>query len=148
MCCLRLILVIYAMFDIMSIACLNCNGPREMNKFEQVIGKLKTDVICLQETHWSEDIMVNIKKIWEHDIYVNHGNQRACGVAILMKKGEMYKVKEIYNDGKGRLLGIDFMFNNELFRLVNLYAPNVEIERKGVFEQMKPLCTGKCGWRF
>lgn len=55
MCCLLLIFVIYAVCDIMSIACLNCNGLREINKFEQVIGKLKTDVICLQETHWSED---------------------------------------------------------------------------------------------
>lgn len=139
-----LISVLFAMCDIMSIASLNCNGLREINKFEQVIGKLKTDVICLQETHWSEDIMVNIKKIWEDDIYVNHGNQRSCGVAILMKRGRMYNVKQIYNDGKGRLLGIEFIFYNKLFRLFNLYAPNIEIERKGVFKQMKPLCTGNC----
>lgn len=112
MCCLFLTFVVCAMCDIMSIACLNCNGLREINKFEQVIGKLKKDVICLQETHWSEDMMVNIKKVWEDDIYVNHGNQRACGVAILIKRGRMYNVKQIYNDGKGRLLGIDFMFYN------------------------------------
>lgn len=94
MCCLFLIFVLYAMCDIISIARLNCNGLREINKFEQVIGKLKIYVIFLQETHWSENIMVNIKKIWEHDIYVNHGNQRACGVAILIKRGRMYNVKE------------------------------------------------------
>lgn len=28
--------------------------------------------------------------------------------------------------------------------MINLYAPNVEIERKGVFKQMKPLCKGNC----
>ncbi len=36
------------------------------------------------------------------------------------------------------------MFCNELFRLINIYAPNVEIERKEVFKEMKPLCKGKC----
>jgi len=104
---------------------------------------LKTDVICLQETHWTEDIMPNIKKHWEEDIFVNH-SQRACGVAILLKGGRMQNVKQIYSDGKGRLLVIEFVWCNELFRLINLYAPNVETERVGVFKQMKPLCTGKC----
>ncbi len=65
-------------------------------------------------------------------------------MAILIKRGRMYNVKQIYNDGKGRLLGIDFMFYTELFRLINLYAPYVEIERKGAFKLMKPLCTGNC----
>lgn len=51
-----------------------------------MIGILKADIICLQETHWSEDIMENIKKLWEEDIFVNHGNQKACGVAILIKR--------------------------------------------------------------
>ncbi len=36
------------------------------------------------------------------------------------------------------------MFCNELFRLINIYAPNVEIERKEVFKEIKPLCKGKC----
>jgi len=90
-----LINVMQAICDAMSIACLNSNGLREINKFEQVIGMLKTDVICLQETHWTEDIMPNIKKHWEEDIFVNHGSQRACGVAILLKGGRMQNVKQI-----------------------------------------------------
>ncbi len=53
---------IYAMWGILNIACLNINGLREMNKVASVIGMLKADIICLQETHWSEDIMENIKK--------------------------------------------------------------------------------------
>lgn len=133
-----------AMCVTMSIACLNSNGLRETNKFEQLTGMLKTDVICLQETHWTEDIMSNIKKHWEEDIFVNHGSQRACGVAILIKGGRMQNVKQIYSDGKGRLLVIEFMWHNELFRLINLYAPNVETERVGIFKQIKPLCTGNC----
>lgn len=115
-----------------------------MEKFERVIRKFKTDVICLQETHWSNDKMSDIKKVWGEEIYVNHGSQRACGVAILLKKGGIHNVKQIHNDGNGRLLGIDFMYYNESFRLLNLYAPNIETERKEVFKTMKPLCTGNC----
>ncbi len=50
------------MCGIMDIACLNGNGLREINKVKKMIGILKADIICLQETHWSEDIMENIKK--------------------------------------------------------------------------------------
>lgn len=127
-----------------SIACLNSNGLRDENKFKQVIGKLKTDILCLQETHWTEGIMGNIKKSWEDDIFVNHGNQRACGVATLIKRERVHCVKQIYKDDKGRLLVIEFKFQNELFRLINIYAPNVEIERKGIFKELKSLCKGNC----
>lgn len=80
----------------------------------------------------------------EEDIFVNHGNQKACGVAILIKRERVNCVKQIYKDDKGRLLVIEFMFCNELFRLINIYAPNVETERKEVFKEMKPLCKDKC----
>ncbi len=83
------------MCGIMDIACLNGNGLREINKVKKMIGILKADIICLQETHWSEDIMENIKKIWEEDIFVNHGNQKACGVAILIKRERVNCVKQI-----------------------------------------------------
>ncbi len=53
---------IHAMWGILNIVCLNINGLREINKVTRVIGMLKADIICLQETHWSEDIMENIKK--------------------------------------------------------------------------------------
>lgn len=60
-----LLTAIYTMWGIMDIACLNGNGLREINKVKRLIGILKADIICLQETHWSEDIMENIKKIWK-----------------------------------------------------------------------------------
>ncbi len=50
-------------------------------------------------------------------------------------------MRQVYGDGSGRLLVIEFVFHNELFRLINIYAPNIENERK-VFKEMKPLCKG------
>lgn len=86
-----------------------------MNKFKQVIAGLKTDVICLQETTWSNELMVNVKKVWEGDMYISNGNNRACGVAILLKGEKILNVQQIHNDGKGRMLGIDFNFQGETF---------------------------------
>lgn len=129
--------VIITMWVIMHIACLNSNGLRDLKKFERVKRLLKADVLCLQETHWTGDIMDNIKKRWEGEIYVSHGNVKACGVAILIKRDRVQNVKQIYKDGSGRLLGLEFMFCNELFRLINIYAPNIEFDRKEVFNEMK-----------
>ncbi len=134
--------MILAMWGIMNIACLNSNGLRDENKFEKVKGLIKADILCLQETHWSDEIMDNIRKRWEGDIFVNHGNAKARGVATLIKGDRVNNVKQVYKDGNGRLLVIEFVFHNELFRLINIYAPNIENERKEVFKEMKPLCKG------
>lgn len=136
--------MILVMWGLMNIACLNCNGLRDESKFEKIKGCLKAEVLCLQETHWSDEIMDNIRKRWEGDIYVNHGNAKARGVATLIKGGRINNVKQAYKDGNGRLLVIDFMFYNEPFRLINIYAPNIETERREFFKEMKPLCKGNC----
>lgn len=36
------------------------------------------------------------------------------------------------------------MFCNEPFRLINIYAPNIEVDRKEVFNEMKEICKGRC----
>lgn len=131
--------VIYIMAGIINITCLNGNGLRDLNKVIKVIDMFKADVICLQETHWSEGLMGNIKGKWKDLIYVNHGNERDCGVAILLKSEKFKQVKQVFNDGKGRLLAIDFLFFNEIFRLINIYAHNVEIERKDLFKKLKEI---------
>lgn len=143
--CLKLpLIIIYVMWGIMNIACLNGNGLRDIKKVERVIEILKADVICFQETHWSEEMMESVKNVWKEDIFVNHGNNKERGVAILIKREKVKHVNQVFNDGKGRLLALDFLFYNEPFRLINVYAPNVEIERKELFKMLKPVCKGKC----
>lgn len=132
------------MNEVLSIACLNCNGLRDMDKFKQVISVLNAQVVCLQETHWTDDIMGEIKRIWDKEIYVNHGTQKSRGVAVLVREGWMCNIKQIQNDGDGRVLGIEFTFQNDKYRLVHVYAPNGETERKDFFRMLEPLCIGNC----
>lgn len=43
------------------------------------------DVLCLRETHWTEQCMGEIRQRWNGQMYVSRGAVRACGVAILVK---------------------------------------------------------------
>lgn len=36
----------------------------------KLISGLNAQVICFQETHWTDDLMSRIKKVWEEDIQV------------------------------------------------------------------------------
>lgn len=81
-----LFLFLVSLMTELIISSINVNGLRDIAKAEQVIFALNADILCIQETHWTEDIMDKIKQIWSGDVFVSHGNQRACGVAILIKK--------------------------------------------------------------
>lgn len=63
----------------LNLSSFNGNGLR-------VVVALNADILCLQETHWTDEIMMNVKEMWNGHIYVNHGSIRSCGVAILIKE--------------------------------------------------------------
>lgn len=52
--------------------------------------------------------MDKMKEIWKGDIFVNHGSQRACSVALLLIEGTVENTKQV--NGKGRLLIIEFEY--------------------------------------
>jgi len=97
----------------MNIACLNCNGLRDENKFQSLKRLLK-------ETHWSNDRTENIKKRWQGDIFVNHRNAKARGVATLIKEGRVNSAKEVYKDGNRRVLVTELVFKINFLKY--LYA--------------------------
>lgn len=127
-----------------SITSFNANGMRNLLKFEQFLFSCASDIICLQETHWTDSIMDSIKTKWSEIIYVNNGSEKSCGVAILIRKGVVEHVKQVLSDDKGRVLLVEFEYQNSLFKLINVYAPNDEMERKLFFGQLKGLSLGNC----
>ena len=127
-----------------SITSFNANGLRNMLKLEQVLITCCSDILCLQETCWTDAIMDNVRTKWGDHIFVNNGSERSCGVAILIKQGVVDNVKQIMTDAKGRVLVVEFEYQNTLYKLINVYAPNVELERRDLFTRLKPLSTGNC----
>ena len=127
-----------------SITSFNANGLRNLLKLEQVLFSCNSDIICLQETCWTDSIIDNVKTKWRDLIYVNNYSERSCGVAILIKKGVVENVTHIMSDSEGRVLVIGFEYQGTMFNLINAYAPNAEMERKVFFGQLQPLGVGNC----
>lgn len=115
----------------------------ETCKFEKIVKTVKADIYCFQETNWDNSKMREVRKKWPHHVFVSHGSRRSCGVACLIKSNAVENVKEVYADSDGRVLIIDFEYQNCVFKLINVYAPNNEEDRE-LFKQLGTLCTDNC----
>ena len=123
-----------------TILTINARGLNKRWKRQHIYNLSEYDIICIQETHWDERCMIEVKKEWTGEIYSNNGDGKARGVAILVKKGAVGKVKMCENDGEGRLIAIKFKHMNEEIKLINIHAANTEKERRMMFEQMGVMC--------
>lgn len=112
--------------------------------FEKILIAVKADIYCFQETNWDSSKMREVRRKWPHHVFVSHGSSRACGVACLFKNNVAQNVKQVYADNEGRVLIIDFEFQNCVFKLINVYAPNNEKDRRDLFKQLRTLCTDNC----
>lgn len=65
-------------------------------------------------------------------------------MACLFKSNVVQNVTEVYADNEGRVLIIDFEFQNCVFKLINVYAPNNEKDRRELFRQLRTLCMDNC----
>ena len=87
-------------FVIMStIASINGQGLRSPDKWHNAFlffQRCRFDIVLLQETHWSTDLELQIKRDWDGSIFFNHGSNHARGVAILIHS----------NDDNGRILNL------------------------------------------
>lgn len=126
------------------VASLNGNSLRNMNKLEQVLVSVKADMWCFQETNWTDSKMLEIKSKWSELMFCSHGSEKTCGVAILVKNDVVQNVKQVYADNQGRLIVIEFEVQNVIFRLINVYASNIESERRDMFNNLRTLCSENC----
>ena len=107
---------------------------------DQAILFCSGDIICFQETHWDERCVGDVRKEWMGDVFVNNGGLNARGVAILVKGGVVENVREVENDG------VLFEYMGETFKLINVYAPNEEKERKLFFKVWMGNVGGTVWW--
>uniref|UniRef100_A0A673GYK7 Endonuclease/exonuclease/phosphatase domain-containing protein n=1 Tax=Sinocyclocheilus rhinocerous TaxID=307959 RepID=A0A673GYK7_9TELE len=66
------------------------------------------------------------------------------GVAIFKKKDSVEGTREVYKDQRGRILVVEFIYGGMNFRLINIYVPNIEVDRREILEELKGLVVGKC----
>ena len=135
---------ILLLFEMVNFVSLNVNGLRTMDKFQNIVQMENVDILCLQETHWDNDCVLKVKQIWMDFIFVNNGRGNSSGVAILLRKDVVDKVVHVHDDNNGRILVLDFEYMDMKFRIINVYAPNNEIERKVLFIEVGRWSVGNC----
>uniref|UniRef100_A0A3Q3EX67 Endonuclease/exonuclease/phosphatase domain-containing protein n=1 Tax=Labrus bergylta TaxID=56723 RepID=A0A3Q3EX67_9LABR len=68
----------------------------------------------------------------------------ARGVAVLIKTDRVTGVNLVYGDKEGRVIVIDCMYETKNLRIINIYAPNGEKERKTFFIEISKWWEGNC----
>ncbi|KAF3858933.1 hypothetical protein F7725_012134 [Dissostichus mawsoni] len=85
-----------------------------------------------------------VKKEWMGEVFANNGSVHARGVAILINSGVVKNARMVEDDGEGRMIGVQYEYMGEMFKLINVYAPNGQKERKVFFEGLDGKCGGNC----
>lgn len=135
---------LYILSSMITLTSININGLNNSMKLEEVMVNFTTDILVLQETKWTQAKIPDIQKQYKGTLFANCGTDKSRGVAILVKENVGENITEIFNDGKGRMIVIEFDVNNVTFRLINVYAPNREREKREFFEALGVHCTGNC----
>jgi len=99
----------------------------------------KADVVCLQETFCTNDIVKVFNTQWGGDVYHSiTDSSHSRGVAILINKTSDIKCVNHHksNDGRIVLLNCKTSSNNEIYTIISAYAPNTVQARKEFFTKL------------
>lgn len=92
----------------------------------------------LQETYCSKQFKTKFNREWlHHTEKIKHSytqSNHSRGVAILFKKGLNIKISNTNKDTEGRKLIINCTVNDYKLSLVNIYSPNVLVDRVSFFQ--------------
>ena len=82
----------------------------------------------MQETHCINTIESKWRKEWGGNSFWNNGTKAQKGVAVLFKEGFKYNVNVNNTD--------QCEFKIEIFRITNVYVPNIPSDRKCFLEEL------------
>ena len=119
---------------------LNARGLRSSDSWQSafnIFRRARFDIICLQETHWTADIEMQIKRDWSGEIFASHGTNLSRGVAVLISSRLDYNVRQIRSDSDGRVVNILLDVEDETINLVNVYAPSSDFQRRIFFSDLE-----------
>ena len=104
----------------------NVRGLQNTMKRKAMFNHLrnKCDILCIQETHCSTEYETYWKNEWGGKAFWSNKDTKSRGVAILISPKCNIEVIKTFQDKNGRVIGLQYKENEELFALVNIYAPN------------------------
>ena len=125
----------------MLIYSVNVNGLRNTRRRQNIFNWFETqkaDIILIQETHCENDEKKQEWiKDWKGDSFWSFGTSLSKGVTFLFREHTNFNIlsHEIYENG--RLMSLKIEINGTKLQILNIYTPNVPIERKRFFRKIK-----------
>ena len=122
---------------------LNINGFRSTLKqryIQQYVQSQQIDILNIQETFVDNyflskkiELMLDLRKrcIW------SYGSDNSRGVVTLFINTSI-EIEHFHADFDGRLVYVDFTYNESKYRIVNVYAPNQSQDRNTYLDRLTP----------
>ena len=111
---------------------INTQGLRDKlkrNRFYQWVKQQKAKIIFAQETHFTENMLPFIKTEWPGDIIHSIGTSNSRGVSIFIHEKLNAEIINSTIDEEGRYIIMNVKINEDVYCLVNIYAPNDKHKR-------------------
>ena len=109
----------------LNVVSLNVRGLRGIEKRKalfQWIKEKKFDLICLQETYCTQDLVEKFNRVWEGQVF--HSVTDSChsrGVCILVKNKFACNIIEAHSDESGRKVWVKLESGNDIYNIVNIF---------------------------
>ena len=139
MACLHSIFLLPLIVLMIILASVNCQGIRSPDRRKLAFSFFKRnrfDIILLQETHFTADMEIQVKREWEGDVCFTHGTNSARGVAILISSRLDHNIIQTRRDNEGRILNILLQMEEHAINIVNVYAPSTDTDRRIFFSDL------------
>jgi len=86
---------LYILKQMFHIYSFNANGLRNLQKVMNLFSLMSDwncDFCLIQESYWTNDLMLEIEKLWNGSFYYNNNNKSHGGVAILIHNRWKYHI--------------------------------------------------------
>ena len=105
----------------------NCQGLNSAEKRGDVLNYLKSkdyNIYCLQDTHFTEQEEVLIRRQWGGECIFNSFASNQGGVAIMFNNNFEFVIHKTKKDDAGNLIALDLTIEGKRVTLINIYGPN------------------------
>ena len=96
-----------------------------------MLNNRKRDITLLQETHSTSESIRKCKNEWTgRSIWHSGPIPKSSGVALLLKENSTNEIIHIKIDKAGRILQCIMKYEQEIFQIINIYAPTNPTDTK------------------
>ena len=127
---------------------LNVRGLRDLDKRKSIFTWVKNqeaDIIFLQETYSTPDVVDNWKYQWSGEMFYSHGSNHSKGVLVLIRDTLQFELKSVKNDTRGRFVIVEALVQespvllNFISALISFIPFYLEDEMHNVLVKWCPL---------